>query len=127
MKDFNQLAQGVTPEQTRAAVQLAAQQRQKTMLEQQQPVPVLKPHGMGEDVVDRQAYCNKLKQDHEQAQRLNQRAQEIYQMNITTLNDHISEPERASKATNDFNIQAKQAHERPAKTQTRTFATQQTF
>ena len=127
MKDFNQFAQGVTPEQTRAAIQLAAQQRQKTMIEKQQPVPVLKPRGMGEDVVDRQAYRNKLKQDHELAQRLNQRAQEIYQMNITKLHVRVSETDSTCKVANDFNTQAKQAHDRPAKQQTRDIAAQQAF
>lgn len=121
MKNFNQSAQGVSPEQTRAALQRAAQQRQKTMIEQQQPVPVLKPHGMGEDVIDRQVYRHKLSNDHRQAQRLNQRAQHIYQRDITALHARAIEKgktqpaqlertatplDNSRKASSDFNVQA---------------------
>lgn len=65
-KTFNAQAQGSSLAQKRARLYPkfdAAQQPRKTMIEQQQPTPVLKPHGMGEEAVDRAIYRQQLRQD----------------------------------------------------------------
>ena len=65
-KTFNTQAQGSSLAQKRARLYPkfdAAQQPRKTMIEQQQPIPILKPHGMGEDAVDRAHYRQQLRKE----------------------------------------------------------------
>ena len=65
-KTFNAQAQGSSLAQKRAPLYPkfdAAQQPRKTMIEQQQSVPVLKPNAMGAAQVDRAIYRQQLRQD----------------------------------------------------------------
>lgn len=76
-KTFNAQAQGSSLAQKRARLYPkfdAAQQPRKTMIEQQQPVPVLKPNAMGAAQVDRAIYRQQLRQD-DAAARSQQRVQ----------------------------------------------------
>lgn len=73
---FKQAASGHNIKQRREQLYpKLARKRQQTMIEQQQPVPVLKPHGMGEDAVDRSIYAQKLRHDDARAKRINQHYQ----------------------------------------------------
>lgn len=80
MKDtFNHQVIGVSPEQTRAA--FALPRMEKSMVEQEQNVPVLKPSGMGEDTIDRLYFRQRLKQERQRVQQ--------YQMRITEIHTRI--------------------------------------
>lgn len=76
---FNHQAVGVSPEQTRAAISRSS--NEKSMVEQEKPMPVLKPFGMGEDTVERQNFRNRLKQEHQRVER--------YQMCVTEIHTRI--------------------------------------
>lgn len=121
MQNFNSVAKDISPEQSRAAFKAA---RQKTMVEQQQIVPVLKPHGMGESEVDRIAYRTQLQNEHKQAQAVNLRAQQLYQMRVSEIHSRVMEQgkevsyrvdrsynaiERQGRTVNNFNQHAAQA------------------
>jgi hypothetical protein len=79
---FNQAAQGVSPEQSRAAFKAA---RDKTMVERQQNVPVLRPRGMGESTVIRQQHQQSMKQDHKRSLAINERAKQLYNVRVTEI------------------------------------------
>lgn len=102
MQNFNAAAKGISPEHSRAVFKAA---RQKTMVEQQQIVPVLKPHGMGESEVDRLAYRAQLHNEHRQAQNPQMRAQQLYR---TKLSDIDSKTQDQGRSIRSFNQQAQQ-------------------
>lgn len=82
MSEFNKAAQGVSAAQSRATFKAA---RDKTMVERQQNMPVLRPRGMGADAVNRATHQQAMKRDHQQSQAVNQRAQQLYKMRITEI------------------------------------------
>lgn len=121
MKDkFNQQV-GVSPEQSRAALMGETPSTQQTMVEQEQLVPTLTPHGVEADLVNRQMHQQRLAQDKQQAKRVQQ-----YQVKITTIHSRLSingklvkedmkryvEPiNRSRQLTNDFNQETAQAYD----------------
>lgn len=100
---FNQAAQGVSPEQSRAVFKAA---RDKTMVERQQNVPVLRPRGMGESTVIRQQHHQNMKQDHKRSLAINERAQQLYQKQASEMK---TQPQHQRATTNNFNQHAAQA------------------
>ena len=89
------------PEHTRARLYEGYQER-KTMVERQQPVPVLRPSGMGAAQVDRQIHHQQLRQDHRQAITTNQRAQQIYNKSVADL-PNFAKSAREKAVTQQFN------------------------
>lgn len=109
-QQFTHAVQGVSPEHTRSAIAKGVQQRDKTMVEKQHPAPVLRPYGMHASEVDRQSHKQQMRQDHQQAQRRNARAQSIYQREAEDL---LSPTPIAQGIglSHRFNIEAAQAHD----------------
>jgi hypothetical protein len=103
MRIFNQAARGISPEQSRATFKAA---RDKTMVERQQSVPVLRPHGMGADEVIRQSHRSAMRQDHNRAKSLNERAKQLYQQQASEIKTQAKHPRQT---TNNFNQHAAQA------------------
>lgn len=73
----------------------------KTMIEQGQPVPVLRPHGMGEEAVDRAIYHQKLRRDDARAKRVNQHYQPANDVTPKTLTERF----HMSNDTNNSNFE----------------------
>ncbi|MCY7297305.1 hypothetical protein [Alteromonas sp. a30] len=94
---FKRAASGQTKTTQQRREQLyPALARQQTMIEQSQPVPVLKPYGMGEEAIDREIYRNQLRRDDARAKRVNQHYQPANNVTPTTLTE-------AFTMTNDTN------------------------
>ncbi|TDF41298.1 hypothetical protein EYS14_00085 [Alteromonadaceae bacterium M269] len=106
---------GVTPEQTRLA--LSGNQQDKSMIEQEQPHPVLKPRFMGQEV-DNQLYKQRLKQEHNRVMRYQIKVTEMHtilrmngQIVSTKVDRQVQHVNRAAQLSNDFNINSAQAHD----------------
>ncbi|MEM0909421.1 MAG: hypothetical protein AAGJ37_00510 [Pseudomonadota bacterium] len=107
-----------TPEQTRQSLlDGMGGSHEKTMVEQEQPVPVLKPsYGVGQEVDDAH-HKQKLAAERMRAQRYQIRITEIhttYRYNgrvVSTSMERKVEPMQAMgpKLANDFNMQAAQS------------------
>lgn len=112
MKDtFNQQVAGLSPEQTRLALS------GKTMVEQEQPVPTLKPLVMGQEV-DNQMHKQKLKQEQQRVQRYQIRVTNTYttlrmngQVISTSMDRQVEHIHRTKQLSNDFNQEVSQAHD----------------
>jgi len=112
MKDkFNQQVMGVSPEQTRLAL------TGKTMVEQEQPVPTLKPLGFGQ-AVDNQMHMEKLAKEHQRVRRYQIKVTETHttlRMNgkvvSSSVERHVQPINRTKQLTNDFNQETSQAHD----------------
>ena len=109
---FNQQVAGVSPEQTRLALS------GKTMVEQEQPVPTLKPLMMGQEI-DNQAHKQKLKQEQQRVQRYQVRVTETHttlrmngQIISTKVDRQVQHINRTKQLSNDFNQEASHAHDR---------------
>lgn len=115
-KDFNHQVVGVPPEQTRAA--FSQPNREKSMVEQEKIVPVLKPLGMGEDVVGRQHFRERLKQERQRVQQYQMRVTEIHtctHINGKLLEDKVEREvapiNRTHHTSHEFNMQAAFEHD----------------
>lgn len=110
---FNQQVCGVTPEQTRLALS------GKTMIEQEQPIPVLKPDMSIAQASDEQAYKQKLKNERDRVYRYQMKVTEIHttlRMNGKVISSHterqVQPINRTRQLTNDFNQGSAQAFDR---------------
>jgi len=116
---FNQQVTGVSPEQTRASLM---PKQEKTMVEQEQPVPVLKPHGIEAQQVDQLAYRQRLEKEKQRAKRVQQ-----YQIRVTETHTRLSingqvikedvkrdvqQINRHRQLTNSFNQDSTQVYDR---------------
>lgn len=109
---FNQQVPGVSPEQTRLALM------GKTMVEQEQPVPTLKPSlGLSQEV-DNQVHKERLKQERQRVTRYQIRVTEThstYRMNgqviKTTVDRQVRHLNNTKQLANDFNMQSAQAYD----------------
>lgn len=115
-KTFNHQVVGVSPEQTRAAFSQVTQE--ESMIEQEEIVPVLKPLGMGEDVVDRQHFRARLKQEQQRVQQYQMCVTEIHtrihingKLVESKVDRQITPINRTHLARDDFNIQAAFEHD----------------
>ncbi len=97
----NLTANSNQPEQTRARLYDGYQKR-KTMVERQQPVPELRPSGMGAAQVDRQIHHQQMRADHKQAIKTNERAQQIYNKSVADL-PQFAKSAREKAITQQFN------------------------
>lgn len=117
MKDnFNHQVVGVSPEQTRAA--FSASSPDKSMVEQEDIVPVLKPHGIGEDVVDRQHFKNRLKQEQQRVHRYQMRVTELHtrihidgKLIESKVDREVTPVTRTHHTSHEFNMQAAFEHD----------------
>ena len=100
---FNEAAQGVSPEQSRAVFKAA---REKTMVEKERIVPVLRPHGMGESEVMRQQHRQNIRKDHQNSLTINERAKQLYRRQA---NEMKTQTKNQRATTNNFNQHAAQA------------------
>lgn len=118
-ENFNQQVEGVSPEQTRAALmQGEKSKKQGTLVEQTQPFPELKPHGLGEGTVDRQHFNKKLNQEHNRVQRYQVRISELHtrifmngQLVDTKIEREVTPINRTRHTTHDFNMSAAFEHD----------------
>lgn len=108
---FNQQVAGVSPEQTRAALM------PRTMVENEQPVPTLKPLIMGQEI-DNQTHKQKLKQEQNRVMRYQVRVTETHttlrmngQVISTKVDRQVQHLNRSNPLVNDFNMQSSQAHD----------------
>lgn len=107
--------QVVTPEQTRLA--LSGHQQEKSMIEQEQPHPVLKPRFMGQEV-DNQHHKQRLKQEHNRVIRYQTRVTEMHtvlrmngQVISTKVDRQVQQINRTAQLSNDFNQHSSQSHD----------------
>lgn len=107
----------VSPEQTRLA--LMGKHREQSMMEQEQPVPVLKPSlGMGQEVDDAR-YKQRLTKERERVQKYQIRITEIHttyrvngQIVSSKVDRQVSPVQRVEQqAKHNFNMHAAQAHD----------------
>lgn len=118
-QNFNARVAGVSPEQTRVALMNATPpEKGKSMVEQEQLYPELKPQGMGEHIVEKQAYQDRLNREHHRLRQYQIKVTEIHsrfyregklvgeytERDVTPLSNKRS-------ITNDFNMEAAQAHD----------------
>lgn len=117
-QEFADAVQGVTPEQSRAALFKNSPQTPKTMVEQTEPVPELRPCGMGEETVNMQVYNQKLHEEKMrssvrrvyQTQTIETRTR-IYQFGelvSDTVEREVRDIQNRHQATNAFNRNAEQ-------------------
>lgn len=78
-EEFNHQVVGVPPEQSRAA--FVPPKPEKSMVEQEEILPVLKPSGIGEDSIDRLHFRQRLNQERQRVQQ--------YQMQISEIHTRI--------------------------------------
>ncbi|WP_133471332.1 hypothetical protein [Paraglaciecola marina] len=111
-QNFNHQVHGVSPEQTRLALS------GKTMVEQEQPVPVLKPSLRLSQEVDNQTHKERLKQEQQRVTRYQIRVTEThstYRMNgqviKTTVDRQVQHLNNTQQLANDFNMESAQAHD----------------
>ncbi len=102
MKDFNEKAIGLPQHNTKQA-----HLPEKTMIEKEQPVPILKPDGGLE--VDRQAFKSKLNQEHEHVKRLNEKAQRLYKQSLRDVQQQSANEGRSRLSFNRQSSIDKQA------------------
>jgi len=115
--NFNQRVTGVSPEQTRLA--LRGSNQNKSMVEQEQLVPTLKPSfGLGQ-AVDNHAHKQKLKQEQQRVRRYQIKVTEVHtttmrmngQVISTKVDRQVQHINRAKQLSNDFNQETAQAHD----------------
>ena len=113
---FNQQVTGVSPEQTRA--NLMPKNQEKNMVEQEQPVPTLKPSlGLGQ-AVDNQTHKQKLAKEQQWVQQYQVRITEIHtrlSLNGVLVKEdvkrHVEPINRQRQLTNNFNQEVAQEHD----------------
>ena len=105
-EQFTQSMHGISPEQTRAAMMPSIQ---KTMVENEQPVPVLKPLFMGQEV-DNQTHKQKLKEERqrlvqfrEQVQTLQTQFRVVGRPNTHNLDKQAQHFSATRELLDDFN------------------------
>ena len=111
-QNFNHQVHGVSPEQTRLALS------GKTMVEQEQPVPMLKPPLELSQEVDNQAHKDRLKKEQQRVTRYQIRVTEThstYRMNgqviKTTVDRQVHHINKAKQLVNDFNMYSAQEND----------------
>lgn len=113
--EFNQQMQGISPEQTRAALMPSIE---KSMVEREQPAPALKPSlGLGQEV-DNQTHKQKLIEERRRLQIFRDQAitiQAKIRMNGKVISTSIDKPMlpiyAAHKLVNDFNMYSAQEYD----------------
>ncbi|WP_086930209.1 hypothetical protein [Agarilytica rhodophyticola] len=96
MKEFNDKA-AYPPKQKKTRGK-AHHAQEKSMVEQEQPVPVLKPKGMEE--VDRTKYRTRLTREHNRVERLNEKAQQLYHKSLSQVQQAAANKQRHSAIFN---------------------------
>ena len=118
--EFQAQVMGISPERTRASLANGEPaKRDKSLVEQHQPFPELKPLGMCESSVDRQSYHARLNQEQQRVARYQMRVTEIHsrifingELVESKVDRDVTPINRTHHTTHEFNMHSSYEHDR---------------